>query len=309
MMTKQSIMVALALVLFVLFALATHADTVYFKDGSSLDGKASRPNGNCVSLQVGKARLTFQASEVERVESNDKEGVQGLGHVTPMAAKRNAELAERTGLTAEQRAEVRDIMADLKSPDSEERTSARRRLVAKGGDVDILPFLESSLPYLSDQYVPEVLRVMSDLDRERALPVLRKNAQAVTPANRAAAIELMGRVGDREKIDVVACGLVDPHPDVRIAAAKGLALAKDKRVTPALIEGLKSEDRRVQNACSAALASVWSSRDARVQHDTADAWASYWASRAGEVRNPIGPEGLTPLVTPEPETVATHHDE
>lgn len=291
-------------------AAAANGDTVFFKDGSSLDGRASQPNPNSVRIEFGDGNsMTFMASEVERIERNDKMPRGGLQRENPLAAQRQQELFERTGLTAEQRAEVRALLQELKSEASETRVNAHRKLVARGQDMNVFQFLEVSLPYLTKIYVPGVLQVLVDLDTERALPVLTDRAHDVVPESRGMALELLGRVQARDRLDVIARGMVDHDPVVQISAAKGFAHAGDKRATPVLLEGMKSNDRRVQNACQSALAAIWSTPERTVAFESPDEWRSYWAGHAGGVSNALSPAGVKPLIEPEPDEVATHHNE
>ena len=70
---------------------------------------------------------------------------------------------------------------------------------------------------------------------------------------------------------------------------------------------MESNDTQVRNACRDALAALWSDGGAKTDYATAAEWRSHWASHG--VGDALDPKALKPLVEPEPEEVATHHDE
>lgn len=285
------------------------ADTVSFTNGTTLYGKVVWRNENSVRINFGKGSMTVPASQIAHIEKNDKVGDLDLNRSHPLAEKRRQELVDRTGLTAEQRSLVRKVMAPLNTSDPQAVASARKRLIELNKEMNVFKFLEASLPFLTDRYVPEVMSTMVEMDATKAATVLQRGAHDVAPKNRAAALELLGKVQGSEEVERIACGLVDHDKGVRIAAAHGLAIAKDKRSTPALVEGLDSPDPQVCNACRGALRAIWSTESKTVDFDTPNQWKGFWSSRAASVEQPLDPSTLKPLVVPPPPEVATYHDE
>jgi hypothetical protein len=97
---------------------------------------------------------------------------------------------------------------------------------------------------------------------------------------------------------------------VRIAAAHAVAALSAKSATPALLEALKSADPKVQNASRDALRQLWSTSSATVNLSTPEEWNAFWKSKAREVKDPISPSALTPLISAEELAEATSsHDE
>jgi len=285
------------------------ADTVFFKDGTTLDGVVTRPNADTIVIQIGKGKTTFAAVDVANVEMNDKKG-DNL-NINRIHAQRRADfLLERTGLTREQRDRVRDAIDPLWSPDEATRNAARKKLVAMSNEMSVFKYIVSTLPYSKGLVVPELMRVLVDIDPKQAKNVLGQRSQDLDPRNRARALELLGSYKKPEDLDTVARGMVDLDPRVQIAAAHGLAVSGQKGTTPVLLEGLKSNDMKVRNACREALKQLWSTANTAVDFETANEWRGYWNTKAARVENVIKASGLTPLVTPEDlENVNPEHDE
>ena len=290
-------------------ASASRADTVFFKDGSKLDGLVGRPNADTLVIQLGSGRMTFAYADVASVEKNDKKG--DTATVASLASKRHAEsLRERTGLNRRQRDEVRAAIEPLWSPDEATRNAARSQLVEMGREMDVYKFVEASLPYTKGEVVPELMQVLVEMDPKRSTPMLGQRAMDVDPRNRSKALSLMANYDDPVNEQTLARGIVDPEPSVQAAAAKALAKTAGKRATPALLEGLKSNDPRVRNACTAALTEAWQLKPDAPQPASASEWRDYWATRSGSVDKAISARALKPLVTEEElAEVSNDHDE
>lgn len=86
-----------AIVLACVVAASAYADTIRFKDGSTLEGVVTRPNNNAVAIEVGGGRMVFPATEVESVETNDKQGSYSVNEIR--ARHHNDMMQEQTGLT------------------------------------------------------------------------------------------------------------------------------------------------------------------------------------------------------------------
>ncbi len=289
------------------FSLTGAADTLFFKDGSSLEGKVQRVNENTIALVVGQGRMQFQTSEIERIEENDKQGDYQL--VSPMATRHDRALKARTGLTREQRNLVRRHISGLTSASGAERLEARKALIQLGEEVDIFPFLKEAAPFLPADRSPEVLRVLWELDPKRAKPVLMEMTTNALSTNRAQALELMctdekaDESARTQLAQLVARGMVDPSADVRIAAAKGLGALGAKGATPALIEGARSSNPRLQGACKEALEKIW-----RIDPNLAEGmdWDTLWNDNKQIVREPLQCDSLEPLYKPEVEGQAPY---
>jgi len=280
---------------------AAWADTIYFADGSRLDGKVTQPNENCVALEAGGGRMVFRASLVAKIEQNDKTGSYNIHRVNPMAVKHNTEMENRFGVTSEQREMLIGMVDQLRANESEDRAAAKRQLIALQKDMDVFKFLEAGMDSFSDRVVPRVMETMAEIDTARAKEAIRSRATDAAAANRGKAIELLGKLKDAESLETVARGIVDEDEQVRISAANGLAEAGDRRATPVLLEALKSNDERVRNSAENALSKLWSTEGAAIEFDNPAQWETLWRTRSKQIANPIDPKGLKPLFKPEPD--------
>lgn len=279
-----------------MFAGAASADTLFFKDGSSLDGKVSQPNPNVYVLEVEGGRLSFQTEEVDRFEVNDKAGSGRVYAAGPKQQEHEAQRQSVTGLTAEQIEEAFVIMKPFSSEDANEVAMAQERLIAMHGRVDLMKFLEAAAQSTSSRSMPALLDTMVKIDPERAKETLVAKSFDPAPASRAKALELLGRTAATdEDVATVARGMVDNEPEVQLAAAAGIAESGDKRATPALIKGLESADSKVRNASAAALEKVWGTNAG----DNADAWRRYWSGQAAGVKGAVSADTLEPLISRE----------
>jgi hypothetical protein len=282
------------------FAVAASADTVYFPDGTAVDGVVTQPNPNCVQIESGGGKMLVQANRIERIERNDKTGTIDLSKTSPWTLKIEKEMREKTGMTQEQREEIVRIIDRLASEDSNDRIVSIRRLVAMQQEVDVFAFLENTMSSYGARTKPGVLDVLMTLNREKAIPIVRSCATDQVASNRAAALKIMGEARDIASLDTIARGMVDVEDSVRVAAATALAATGSKRATPALIEGLDSLDQRVVNACSVALSALWNTEDAAVQFDSSDGWREFWSKKEAGIAEPIRTAQLEPLYVPEP---------
>ncbi len=279
---------------------AASADTVYFPDGTAVDGVVTHPNANCIAIESGGGKMLIQANRVERIETNDKTGTVNLSKTSPWTIKIEKEMREKTGMTQEQREEIVRIIDRLGSDDANERLLSIRRLVALQQEVDVFKFLVNTMSSYGARTKPGVLEVLMALNREKAIPIVRDCATDQVASNRAAALTIMGKAKDVASLETIARGMVDVDTSVRIAAATALAATGSKRATPLLIEGLDNLDKRVVNACNVALSALWSTDDALVQFDSADGWNRFWGDRSVAVTEPLRMAELEPLFVPVP---------
>lgn len=288
--------------------LKASADTVYLTDGSTLDGVVSQPNENCFVVASGSGSLMFEASRIQRVEKNDKKGSVDLGKVNPWAVKYEEDMTKRTGLTAAQREEVVLIIDKFASEDANERQAAIKKLAGMQKQLPIFTFLVATIDSYGARTLPGVLEVLMAIDRGKAIPIVRDCATNPVARNRAAALQIMGAARDVASVDTIARGLVDEDESVRVAAAGALAIANNRRATPALIENLGNLDKRVVNACSAALSKLWSEENAEVKFATAEEWNTFWEGRSSTVSEPITTAKLEPLFVTEPGSYVIAHE-
>jgi len=284
------------------------ADTIHLKDGSSLDGIVKQSDADKVVIEIGKGQMTFSMADVARIEKNDKTGSEKT--VSILRAKQHTDdLYQRTGLTAQQRDDVRAAMDPLWSPDEAQRTVARKKLLAMGKEMAVFNYLESYLPYAKDLVAPEIMKTLVEMDPAKAKDTVLSFTQNPSPVNRSKALELAASYKNDADLDTIARGLVDVDNTVRIAAAHAVAIAGGKRATPALIEELKNADPRVRNASREALKYLWNA-GVNVDLSTPEEWDAFWNGKAHEIKDPISVSTLTPLVSPEDLANATSsHDE
>jgi len=299
----------LAVLPLALLAAPIFADTVYLKDGSTIDGTVIKSDAEAVVIEIGSGNTTLRAADVARIEKNDKKGEATT--LSILRAKQHADaLDRRTGLTAKQRDAVRAAIEPLWSPDEAERSAARKKLLAMSKEMSVFTYLESYLPYAKGLVAPEIMKTLVDIDPVRAKDTVLPFTQNSDPANRAKAIEIIGSYKSDDDLETLSRGLVDVDNSVRIAAAHAVAALGSKRATPALLEGLKSTDPKVQNATREALKRLWSTANTNVDLNTVEAWNAFWKSKSREVKDPISPSELAPLISPEALAEATSsHDE
>ncbi|GMV93348.1 MAG: hypothetical protein AMXMBFR82_31260 [Candidatus Hydrogenedentota bacterium] len=305
-MTKFSL--SLALVTGIAFAVAASADTVYFPDGTTVDGVVTEVNANCIAIESGGGRMLVQTNRIARVEKNDKTGTLNVSKTSPWTVKIEKEMREKTGMTQEQREEIVRIIDRLAAEDNNERALSIKRLVALQQEVDVFKFLVNTMSSYGARTKPGVLEVLMAINRDDAIPVVRSCATDQVPSNRAAALKIMGEAKDVASLETIARGMVDIDESVRVAAAAALAATGSKRATPLLIDGLDNLDKRVVNACMMALTSLWSTEESPVKFDAPEGWKSFWAERETSVAEPIRIAQLEPLFVPEPGQYVLVHE-
>jgi hypothetical protein len=290
--------IAIGLGVVLIFCAAAQADTVYFTDGTKLDGAVTRPNPNSVAITVGKGRMVFPVTQVARVEENDKAGIYDLNEYR--ARQHNDIMQQRTGLTREQRDEVRKLVTELENADPRLQKAARDNLLVYNKTVPVFKYLESCLPYMRGQRVPEMMEVMCAIDPKRAEQVLMQRSQDVTPLNRAKALELIGATMKEKGVERIAQGLVDQDSEIQIAAANTLGSVGDRGASYALLKGLESSNERVRNASLNALAKLWSTESTKVEFETASQWREYVDARRGQLEKVVDAAKLEPLIKVQP---------
>lgn len=296
-------------VLLVLAAQAACADTIFFKDGTSVDGKAAETTYDTVSVQIGKGRVNFLPKDVERIEKNEKDG-DPIKISGQRAEEHQNLLDQRTGLTGLQRDKVRAALEPLWSPDEAIRVAARKKVLEMGREMPVFHFIESALPFSKGAVAPEMMRLLVEMDPQKAQEVVPLYTQNPDPGIRSAALELLAGYRSADYVEALSRGMLDPDPHVQSSAAFAIAAAGQKAATPALIEGLRSPDPGVQNASRAALERLWSSGNVKPGAKTPEEWANYWKNQAGSIPDAVDPANLIPLVTKEElDQASSGHDE
>jgi hypothetical protein len=280
----------------VIVCTSSFGDTITFKNGTKLEGIVSQPDPNTVSLDIGGQSITFPATDVTAIEKNDKTGDMKQLAIANGKKHEDAQF-ERTGLTREQRDRARDGIEPLWSEEESVRNEGRRKLVELNKEMPLAKFISCSLPFSKGYVVPELLTVLTEIDPASAKPQLEAYSTSADPRNRAKSLELMGALKDQAAFDTVARGMIDLEPDVSVSSAYALAAYGEKRATPALLHGLKSNDARVRNVSAEALKTLW--KDAGVVPDKPEDWDKLWAENASKVAKPVDVSNMTPLITQE----------
>ncbi len=277
---------------------AAFADTIHMKNGIQITGVVEEQTGERVKVRIGKRTTTLRASEIRRIDKNEKTGVFDRKKAEEAARLRNLELQQETGLTAAERTEVRKALDMLILPKASDRERGIAKLVALAKRMNVFRYLEHSLPSMLPYHVPGVLQAMARIDPERTKPHVRSEVFNVDTKARAAALILIGELRDWDSSPMLLRGLKDHRPEVRCAAAQALGTLRVREATPALIESLPSPDVRCQNAMRSALKSIWSSEEHAVSFSTISEWQTFWAQNKSSVSSTFQLASVTPLVAP-----------
>lgn len=281
-----------------LIACGAYADTIYLKNGVRFDGVATQQPDGVYRVQAGSRTLVYRESEIDRIERNDRTGHLDKDSIKAQWKQRDQELTRLTGLNAEQRRHVDALLAKLAGAETPDVIAVRERLIAMQQEMDVLRYIEFLLPDMSYAILPQTLEILCQMDAGRALKSLRAAALHPFFAAREKALELLGRLRDRDSIPLMARGLLDETLDVRIAAAYALANAGGLEATLALIECLKHPDMRVANAGRESLEALWQPKYGDEKPRTVDEWMALWNAHASEIAAPISPQSLEPLIEP-----------
>ncbi len=273
------------------------ADTIYLKNGVFFDGIITVQADGTYRVQAGPRTLIYRESEIDRIEKNDRTGRPDKEAMKARWLERDNELTRLTGLSTEQRKQVDALLSKLVRAEGGDIVSIRERFVALQSEMDVFRYLEFLLQDMSYILMPRVLEIICYLDAGRAPKILRVAAEHPYYGTREKALEWLGRLQDRASIPLIARGLLDGMPEVRIAAAYALANSGGIEATPVLIESLKHFDMRVANASREALDALWQSKYGTQKPRTVDEWKEFWAAHANSIAAaPIFPDNLKPLI-------------
>jgi hypothetical protein len=182
---------------------------------------------------------------------------------------------------------ARECIDTLEKGPNAARAAAAARLLRAKRPKDACGVLIAFLPFADDEDVKEAVTttlMMLGVRDSRVEDSLATALTDKTPAKRAAAALVVGRSGMAEQRKAVQSLLTDPSLEVRIAAAQGLAAARDKSVAPALAVLLteapppiaqQAEDLLQRMAGDKAPTVTW--EDAKRQ-PCRDAWEAWWKS-------------------------------
>ena len=206
----------------------------------------------------------------EHFESRGAVGraTRGLGH--PLAHRR-AESAALLGDMCSDQAEPVLLLA-MNDRDADVRLAATRSLGRLRARSAVVPILHS----LACRHVPRAVAANAVLTiGVAALPGIRTLINTEHPATRAAAVELLGRLGNPRDGESLRDRLTDHAPLVRERACEALAHLGADDVDQALEHLLADDVRNVRAAAAAALARVGGPHNAArlleiVHHDCAE---------------------------------------
>lgn len=291
-----------ASVMLVLAALPTTADTIHLLNGATIDGEVISESADVITLRVGERTVVYRKSEIDRREENEKTGHFDRAAALARYQERDKELTEQTGLTAEQRRTVRELILGLKSEERGVRNDIHQRLVAMQQQADLYPYLELSMKEMSHILSPWVLEAMFVVAPARVLPVLPVYAAHSYNGTRKMALRLFAEAGIGSSWEFVARGLVDHYREVQIEAAKSLAALGAKGATPALLDLAALPDVYVSGASLESLQALWSgSFGESGPPQNLEEWNAFWGARVSSVPRTVRLASLEPLIEPESE--------
>ena len=274
------------------------ADTIYLKNGVPIDGVVQSSGTNQVVVKIGDNTVTFNSDEVASTETNDKTGVFDEKKAVEEAKAQEAELTQKTGLTFEQREKVSELLRLMWKNDPDDRDRAIKALVDMAKEMPIYQYLIHVMDDANIRCIPPILEVLTALDPENTLPILRKQALKADENSRAKAIELLGKRADSQSADLIASGLVDHTVVVRVAAANSAGLMKLKNTSLLLIENLVYPHKYVQDASQAALEAIWGAPAQAATAEQATERKAYWQEHVGTVAGAYAVASTPPLVPP-----------
>lgn len=278
------------------FSLQSWSDTLHLRTGVQVHGVVLGEEGNRLVVRTGDRIVRIPRDSVLRIDENDKDGSFDRRAAQKALEAREQELFEQTGLTREQREEIRVLIRRLDDSDPVVRGEARRTLTVKAGDLPVFTYITEMLPSILPVYVPSALEVLVDAGGMRARDALYAHVTHLDYNVRGAALELLGVIGDEGAVETMMRGLLDHAPPVRMAACSGLAAVRAREATPLLIENLEHADLRVQNYVREALTVLWSDGETVVAFDSAEEWRQFWNENRESVPATIDIESLEPLV-------------
>ncbi|MBI2423138.1 MAG: HEAT repeat domain-containing protein [Candidatus Hydrogenedentes bacterium] len=278
------------------------ADTFHLTTGVQFDGLILKTENGVHTVKAGPRTILLREAEIAQIETNDRNGELNMDEVRAQVAAEVQQLDQETGLTAEQRLRVDELIVKMRSAESADRLNARDSLVAMQAEVDVMKYLEYILPSLGHVDSPLVIEAMFVIDALRAKPTIEAGTQHAFFEIRAMCIDLLGRMRDKASMGQIARGLVDAKMEVRLAAVYALANLGAKEATPAFVEQLAAPDQRVSGASRKALETLWQPEIASspVPESVTD-WKGFLSPYEAQIGEAIQLAALEPLILPEQE--------
>jgi HEAT repeat protein len=210
------------------------------------------------------------------------------GSVAVAALRRAANAVEDSAATAR----ARHCLEAVEGPASVNLARAAARLVATRKPPGAAEALLGYLPFADDDAVAdEVVTALAAVGAPggRPDPALTRALEDKSPSRRAAAGEVLCKVGgpaDRAAVRVL---LKDPRPTVRLRAALALARTYDPEAVPVLVAALADAapaQRKAAEEYLAELAGDWAvatpqGADPLAARIRRDAWAAWWSAADG----------------------------
>jgi hypothetical protein len=287
------------------FGLAATADTLYLKNGARVNGQVVKNEDGSYGFNVEGRKMMYRASEVISHEKNSLTGSEYRERAQQRKAAREKEALEKSGLTAEQRAEVMRIIRKFRSNDVRVVQKHEKELIAYGKDVNILRFLESVLPSLTQSTYPPTLSVYTVLaSKSASARALLAAAEHPAAKIRERSIVLMADMNDTKLTKTIVRGLVDPDSKVQLAAINTLGKLRVQAASPALIELLDQKWLRAGNFIQQSLERMWVESNQVPSTGEAGDWKTFWEKHKADVARPVRLSDLTPLIDTDEEFVA-----
>jgi hypothetical protein len=276
------------------------ADTVLMKDNQTYDGKVISNSGGLIRMQAGDHEVVLPAADVANVEINEKRGkTANYEEIERLAAERDRELTEKTGLDAQKRAAVDEMLQYFFSGDEAATQSSKRMLLEMAKKDSPYRYLQMRLPEIVHTKVAPLLEVMFRMNPGDMRETLRQYAVSTSETARAESLRCLLTLKDKSTLELMKRGMADEDPGVRIAAAQGVEALGARVATPVLLKALKGADLRVQNASREALSSLWTEPGQPPLNFLKNSgWEEFWKSKAAGVPGAWNPDTIEPLVPP-----------
>ena len=276
------------------------SDTVLMKDSTSHDGKIISRDDGLIRMQSGDHEVVLPVADVASVETNDKVGQEvNYDEIERLAAERDKELVEKTGLKAVEREGVDELLRTFFLGDEESSKAAHNKLMDMVKDRNPYRYLEMRLPEIFPSKLAPMLKVMFEMNPEGMRETLKQNTSNPSETARAECLRCLGKLKDQSTLELMKRGMADQDPDVRIAAAHGIEALRAREATPVLLKVLTEDDRRVQNASRDVLSALWTEPGQPPLNFLKNAgWEEFWKSKAASVPGAWDPNTIEPLVPP-----------
>lgn len=289
-----------------LFTISAFADTVHLKSGIKINGKIVKTTveGNVV-VEVQGRTMTYRGKDIVQTEVNSNYGEINYEKIRERAAKRQERLTEETGYGPELRKEMDELIWGLLRADYGRRMQTYEALKALHLKHNILPYLEYTLPQISQMLSPWVLEAMFFIDKKASKNTVVKYATDSYYGNRAMVMQLLTGLDEVDnRLQIIVRGLKDHKKEVVLAAIKGVALVSGGRdYTPALLELMRDSDIRVQHTAKEALKAIWFPGAEAQPPATREAWNAWWVENREKVPGAKSLDTIEPLILPDDEFV------